>query len=224
MQARMARDPTFLRNTDGASLSERLPPQALAMARDSLALRGLSLDAVDILKPWLLIGHLAAPACELALREAGRPVLDEVLIARAEARGLPVAGLETFEDSIAAFEAMTEAEITGLLVDGFAGIAREEDTAATLDALYAQGAIAAIMEFSVWQSDAAGSLADSRAGADAIERTLLSARNRAWIGRIAGEAARGGVFAAFGALHLMGPEGVVALLRERGFSVEPVTE
>ena len=44
----------------------------------------------------------------------------------------------------------------------------------------------------------------------------------AWMAVMAPELERGGVFAAFGALHLPGAEGVVELLRQKGFTVTRV--
>lgn len=53
-------------------------------------------------------------------------------------------------------------------------------------------------------------------------KMLVEERNRLMADRIAPLMAEGGVFAAVGAAHLYGPEGVVALLRAKGYSVEPV--
>ncbi len=53
----------------------------------------------------------------------------------------------------------------------------------------------------------------------AIEAELMEGRNRAWVAAMAPELARGGVFAAFGALHLPGAAGMVELLRAAGFEV-----
>ncbi|MBL9053177.1 MAG: TraB/GumN family protein, partial [Tabrizicola sp.] len=48
------------------------------------------------------------------------------------------------------------------------------------------------------------------------------ARNRAWIPVLTKAAAEGPVFAAFGALHLSGKEGVLNLLEQEGFTIEPL--
>lgn len=58
----------------------------------------------------------------------------------------------------------------------------------------------------------------------ALYEALVRRRNRAWAGRLAGEIADGaGVeLVNVGALHLIGPEGLPALLRARGFRVERV--
>jgi hypothetical protein len=55
-----------------------------------------------------------------------------------------------------------------------------------------------------------------------MEEAMMNARNRAWIPVIeaAADEAGGPVAAAFGALHLSGHQGVLALLAARGWTVE----
>ena len=48
----------------------------------------------------------------------------------------------------------------------------------------------------------------------------MTERNRAWIPVIEAAAPKGPVVAAFGALHLSGTDGVLALARARGFTLE----
>lgn len=53
---------------------------------------------------------------------------------------------------------------------------------------------------------------------------LIDGRNRAWADRLEAPLRSGGVFIAVGAGHLPGESGLIALLRLRGFSVEPVRQ
>jgi uncharacterized protein YbaP (TraB family) len=53
-----------------------------------------------------------------------------------------------------------------------------------------------------------------------MEELLMAARNRAWIPVLTDAAAAGPVFAAFGALHLSGEDGVLNLLQAEGFTLE----
>jgi uncharacterized protein YbaP (TraB family) len=54
----------------------------------------------------------------------------------------------------------------------------------------------------------------------AMEDSLMIRRNRAWIPVLTRAAAKGPVLAAFGALHLSGAEGVLALLQAEGWTLE----
>jgi uncharacterized protein YbaP (TraB family) len=55
-----------------------------------------------------------------------------------------------------------------------------------------------------------------------IEHNLINTRNRSWISVIEEAARKGPVFVAFGALHLSGENGVLALLEAQGFNVVPL--
>jgi uncharacterized protein YbaP (TraB family) len=56
----------------------------------------------------------------------------------------------------------------------------------------------------------------------AMQEILLDARNRRWTQKLAPVLKRGGAFVAVGAGHMAGPEGLLALLDSRGFSVKRV--
>lgn len=219
---RVAQDPGFLLDPNGPALTERLPARLHAAARAALGRRGIALAAADRLRPWFLLSLLSMPACERAAIAAGAPVLDQAIAAEAAARGIPVAGLETAGQSVAAVSSLSERDMTRLLIDAVAGASQAEDLRRTLETHYAAGEIALAAEVMVHLSEERGAIAGSRETAAALERALMTARNRAWLGRIAAEARRGGAFVAVGALHLPGAEGLVALLRGRGFTVERV--
>ena len=55
----------------------------------------------------------------------------------------------------------------------------------------------------------------------ALARALLADRNRAWVPQLEALSTTGTLFVAVGAGHLSGPEGLIALLRERGWRCEP---
>ncbi len=219
LQRRLAEDPSFATARTGPTLSERLTPAQHASAKSVLAARGIPIAAAERLKPWLLVSMIAVPRCEQVEIAAGHPVLDDWIASRARELGIPVRGLESFEETFAAFDELSEPEMTSLLIDGFASAALEEDLRRTLEVLYGAGEIAAITEFNVWFSEQSGNVVDARGGAAALERALIAGRNRIWLDRLIGEIAQGGVFAAFGALHLPGEEGIVTQLRLAGFSI-----
>lgn len=83
---------------------------------------------------------------------------------------------------------------------------------------YAAGQIARLSAARVgWRADP-----DDLARADAVRGPLFTARNAAWIPKLEAAFARPGFHAAaFGAGHLLGEDGVVALLRARGWTVTP---
>lgn len=54
----------------------------------------------------------------------------------------------------------------------------------------------------------------------AFNKKLLSDRNNRWMKKLVTEMNKGGAFVAVGAAHLLGDDGVVELLKDRGFKVE----
>ena len=54
---------------------------------------------------------------------------------------------------------------------------------------------------------------------DAVMDELIAVRNRAWLAPLEAELSHGNVFAAVGALHLPGQDGLIEHLRARGWTV-----
>lgn len=228
LDARAASDPAFVFDTTGGALVSRalagLDGAARAAAEAALAGRGLDLATADMLRPWMLFSLMGLPYCQIEAIGGGAPVLDTVLMRRAGAAGVPVRGLESYEQALAAFDAMPPDLAPGVLADMIGGVAIEEDMRATLTALYDQGEIAAIGEVGLWLGRGLPADADRaarlRGVSDRFGALLIGARNRAWVPQLVAELRGGGVFAAFGALHLPGEDGIVALLQAEGFTVE----
>jgi len=219
---RMAGDATFVLDPDGPTLSQRLSPAGERLAAKVLGARGLPMAVAERLRPALLLAVLSVPACERTALESGAEVLDQAIMSRAERAGIPIHGLETHEESFAAFDRLPEDALTDLLVDALAAAEAEEDLRRTLQTLYDRGEIAAIMEFNIWYSENMAAIGDSRGAADALDRALIVERNRAWLAGLRRALDRGGAFVAVGALHLPGPEGLIALLRADGYAVTRV--
>jgi hypothetical protein len=222
LRTRMREDPGLMMLEEPRPITERYEGSALATARRALASRGLPTIVAGRMKPWALLAAFSVPACEPQAMAAGAPILDRLVAERARAAGVPVTGLETIEDVISAFGSLGPEELDRLLLEAFAAVPHEEDLKATLEALYEAERIAAIMQFNIWFSEELGTLPDSRASAAALERALLSRRNREWLPALAAEMRQGGAFAAVGALHLPGEDGLVSMLEREGFGVTRV--
>ncbi|MDX9750973.1 MAG: TraB/GumN family protein, partial [Flavobacteriales bacterium] len=142
-----------------------------------------------------------------------RPViLDSHLLTRAQDGGNRVIGLETMAEQFAAINSASLKEQADMLLEHL----RDDDRTATmghmLDAYAAQD-LAALER-----------VAQSSGGLpDAMERALIGDRNRVMVHRM-DSVLRADTTAIFlvGALHLPGHAGVVRLLRESGYHLEPV--
>lgn len=219
MQARLASDRDFAFDETAPPLSRRLDPAGRAVIARALASRGIPLDSAERMQPWMLFSLLALPACHLQAMAAGATSLDSVLADSAKAAGIPQAGLETYEEALAAFRLIPPEQLLAMLLGTSSLLEREEDIFRTNLDLYAAGRLAEIDAFGRWLSTGPGSGADSAALYDEVMDHLIGARNHAWLAPLEAELVDGGVFAAVGALHLPGETGVVELLRVRGWTV-----
>ena len=219
LQARIASDPDFIVDTEQAGLSGQLSAAERAVAEGMLAERGVTLAIADKLRPWMLFSLLAIPQCTLREAQQGHPTLDTLLMSKAAEAAVPVAGLETYREAIAGLAAIPADTMNELLLEMLRDLSGEEDIRRTSVALYQSGEIAAIWEFSILAAAETTGMTRSREIFAQIGAPLLDNRNRAWMDMLVPQLEMGGVFAAFGALHLPGAAGVIELLRARGFEV-----
>jgi len=219
LQARVAGDPDFVLGAGASGLIGQLTAAERAVLERKLAANGLTLAIADKLRPWMLFSLLAVPQCMLREMQQGQPLLDTLLMSKAAEAGIPVAGLETYEAALGGFAAIPADTMNEILLEGLRGLSGEEDFRRTSVGLYLSGEIAAIWEFSVHNTATTTGMAHSREIYTQFEAALLEARNRAWMDVLVPQLETGGVFAAFGALHLVGETGVIELLRARGFEV-----
>ena len=157
---------------------------------------GLPLDSVAQLEPWAV----ALALTQLQLVKLGldpQQGVEQQLTARARAEGKPIAGLESIDEQLGILDGLSYTDQARFL----------ELTAAESDSISAEldGILAA------WR----------RADTAALERLLLVEYER--LPTLYRPLARpDDTLVVVGALHLVGPDGLLALLRERGLVPSPV--
>jgi uncharacterized protein YbaP (TraB family) len=219
MMAAVAAEPELMMFTDGTTLSSLLSEQDRETVEMALQERGIPFASVQKMKPWMIASLVALPACELARKAAGAPVLDVVLAQDAEAAGKRLEGLETIAEQLGAMASLPmEFHIEGLIETLKLGD-RIDDVIETMVALYLEGETGTFWPFFRAVLPEGES---SATGYVAFEETMITARNRTMADRSAPFIDAGGAFVAVGALHLPGPEGLVALLRDAGYAIEAV--
>ncbi len=219
MMAAMLAEPGLMMFTDDTTLFSLLSEEDRAEVEAALSARGIPPASVAKMKPWMIAAMVALPACELARKTAGAPVLDTELANQAQLAGKALAGLETVADQLGAMASLPmEFHLRGL-VDTLALGDRVDDVIETMIVLYLGGETGMFWPF---LKAAVPSEAEMEAdgGYAAFEERMVTARNRTMAERAVPFLEDGGAFVAVGALHLPGPEGLVALLRERGYAVE----
>jgi len=219
MMAVFAEHPELMMFTDGTTLTSLLPPEDVEMVKEALEARGIALASVAKMKPWVISSMIALPACELARKAAGAPVLDVKLAEDAKKAGKEIDGLETIADQLGAMASLPmDLHVKGLVETLKLGQSMD-DVIETMVALYLKGETG--MFWPLFRA-----VLPSGEGADAgygeFEETMVKARNKTMIVNADPILRRGGAFVAVGALHLPGPQGLVALLRKDGFTVTRV--
>jgi uncharacterized protein YbaP (TraB family) len=216
MMAVFVERPDLMMFTDGTTLASLLTPADRETVDEALKARGIPPASVARMKPWIIASMIALPACELARKAAGAPVLDVKLGEDAQAAGKTLEGLETAADQLDAMASLPmEFHIKGLVETLKLGD-RMDDVIETMIVLYERGETGLF-----WPLVRAvlPSGEDDDAGYAAFEATMVSARNENMVERAEAILRRGNAFIAVGALHLPGPQGLVALLERDGYRV-----
>ncbi|MCS6967367.1 MAG: TraB/GumN family protein [Cytophagales bacterium] len=169
--------------------------------RDSV---GLDLTFLGIVKP-IFLSWLVTP------RAINCPTVSyEVeLIKIAKQQQKEIAGIETVADQLKALDAISLEQQAALLMQL---LDQPSDQISQLINAYKNQDISALYQL-IQQSDAAFK---------EYQQSLLVQRNRNWVERIAHFSAEKPTFYAVGAGHLAGEEGLIHLLRKKGFVVEAV--
>lgn len=199
---------------DGRNLQQVLPAPTYA-ALDKLVASSGGVAAMQAQEPWFIT---LAISIGVAQRLGFRPELglDQHLMQRAAEANKPVAGLETVDAQLAALDSTPmQEQVAGLkeFVDD------PKKSVADMVELHRQ-----------WRAgDVAGLNRTMRE--EMIEKTPQTyrmidvARNEAWLPKIESRltgSKSGDTLVVVGALHLLGPDGLVEKLRAKGYKVERI--
>ena len=205
--------------TDGTRLDRLLSREEFDLAKKQLATIGLPAIAAPVLKPWVVSMALAVSACERKQIQSGRLVLDMVIATEARKKKIPVVGLETIKSQLNALSSISIAEQLKLLRTSLAYVDRANDLAETLVELYMQRRIGLALPLQTYLAKKARINVDEFGE---FQSKILIKRNREMRVKALPLLAKGGAFIAVGALHLVGEDGLVALIRNAGYAVTPV--
>lgn len=209
------KDYTFL--TDGSTLDEFVAPGRLGDLQSAVEARAMPWMVARHMQPWLIAAAIAIPVCEVEAKNAGAPVLDSLIGHRARAEGKQLVGLETIEEQFAAVSSIPRDFHVNALNETLGLGTLADSMMETTKLLYLEGNTALLL--SLIRAYAPKTYAGK--GYAAFQERLIARRNRLMVERAAAYLDRGNAFMAVGALHLPGGEGLVALLRARGFRLVP---
>lgn len=191
------------------AIDARLSGPALAGYRAVEDDVGLDGDALDDWAVMILIGQHAARRADLSTADGVEAGLTERFIAA----GKRIAGLETAQSQLMLFETLDPATQRTLLTRAAAGADRAAADVTAMTAAWRRGDVAALERIINEDVDAV----------PAARAALITDRNRRWSAWAAQRMDRPGtVLMAVGAGHMVGKDGVPALLAAEGFRVTRV--
>ena len=197
---------------------ERILGDALFGSVSQAALRyGLNPQALRGLQPWALGTFLAFSPTEFARLRSGAQVFDDWLMDTAQRRGKAVHGLESYQERIAFFDSMSQADQVVMVTDLVADNAKIEAQQARVLNAYLKSELGNVFTL---LTDMSG-VNDEQAARKFLQRLIFD-RNAIMATRMEPFLRRGNTFVAIGALHLPGEAGVLDLLERQGYRITRV--
>lgn len=215
--AAMLSRPDLTMFTDGKTISDFLDKDDEALLTEGLKERGIPMSLVSKMKPWMIAGFVALPACEAARKAAGASFLDKKLAEEALRDGKTLKGLESLVEQLDAMNSLPAEFHLKALIETLALGDTIRDVMETTTQLYLSGDAGMILPMMKAVSQMKTGATDP-ASAE-FEKRIITERNHTMADRAAPILEKGNVFMAVGALHLPGEEGLIELLRKDGFSV-----
>jgi uncharacterized protein YbaP (TraB family) len=183
--------------------------------RATLHRAGVPTETARVYRPWVITMLIAASDCERRKIQNGELVLDMKIAAEAKSRGIEVAGLETIEEQLNAMTSVPDDQQIGMLRASLKYVDRTDDLVETMVRLYVDRRIGATWDFQLALAAQAGVSEDSFTG---FKQKLIVDRNRKMLKGALPFLEKGGAFIAVGAMHLPGTTGLIALMREAGYT------
>jgi uncharacterized protein len=196
--------------TDGRTLDKAIAPDLFKKVVERSEKAGIPMAALQRMKPWMAAASLTLPSLKAAgfNTELG---IDKHFFDRAKAIGLERRGLESIAYQFDRLDQMSPAVQEAMLASVIADIETQLSSVKTIAAAWAQGDTATIERLLL------GAMRDTP---ELYERLLVE-RNRNWVAPV--EACltnKEACFVVVGAAHLVGDHSLVALLRQKGYTVE----
>ncbi len=198
---------------DGVKLSDLLGEEDYSVVAEHFENMGLPMVFLDKIKPLFLTVLAGDDMDPMALSDGSILSYEMELDKLATDQGLSKGGLETIEYQLGIFDQIPYQDQAQMLLESIK--MTEENDASALDAygtIYKSQDLKKMHDMTL----------EEESGMEDFAEILLYDRNRNWIPIMEELTMKESVFFAVGAGHLGGTKGVLALLKDRGFTVEPV--
>jgi uncharacterized protein YbaP (TraB family) len=190
----------------GDSLKNHVDPRTYDYVRRFFALLNIPEEKFRTFRPWLIDVILTAPP--LQYYQLG---VERFLMKRAMANSKPISGLESPKEHNQVFVGLSDRESEALLLILFINAGHKSEGAMNIVGAWRNGDVDTIARL------------DREFFRDlpAMFEREVSARNQNWIPKIESYLRSGQTyFVVVGAGHMGGPDGLLSLLRTRGYKIE----
>ncbi len=187
-------------------LSEEEYARVKQFFADSLEMQ---ISAVERVQPFFLVSMMFPHmlGCQPQSYEG-------YLMQLAAQKEIPLDGLETLQDQLDVFKKLTYEEQAGILMESLNDYAKSREEFRQLLDLYLSMDLEGMHQMSH----------ESLSQWEDFERSILKERNQRWIPRMEALMKEKPVFFAVGAAHLPGETGVLQLLKDKGYTLEPLLD
>ena len=201
----------YMKYPQGQSLEAVLGVKRFQALESALSAYRVPVDFVQRMKPWAAMMTLSTPPPETGF------FMDLSLSLRASGYGLEVVGLETLEEQLSFLENMPMEMQLDLLDQAIAESGRVVEVHDQMVNAYLKNDLPSLQALSDAQLGEVGE------GARRYFVELgIQARNRRMADALLKLLGQHTVFAAVGALHLPGQQGLIHILRQNGFVLRPL--
>jgi uncharacterized protein YbaP (TraB family) len=215
----LAKSAPLVMYTDGRRLDRQLSASEYEVVKGIIKRSGMPADLAAQFKPWIITLIMSVSDCERAKVQAGGRVLDMQIAEYGKQHDMQVLGLETIPEQLQSLADVPEGQQLNMLRASLKFADRTDDMMETLVQLYLKRKIAAAMPFQIAMARQMGIGDDAFA---TFQQKVLIERNEKMAARAEPLFEKGGLFVAVGALHLSGQLGLVALLRNAGYTVTAI--
>jgi len=194
---------------NGESLPKVLPPRSYSTAKTGLAGLGQQIEDFHRMKPWMV----ATVVMALELQKLGFDSaygVDRHFFEKAKVAGKGIQGLETVEFQLNLFDQLSPSTQEQFLLQTLEELKNLNTQVHDMLEAWKQGNVQQLETLLAGMSDY-----------PELNQALVLNRNRAWLPHM--EQAlqeKEPVLIVVGALHLLGKEGLVTMLKEKGYVVE----
>ena len=200
----------YMQYQDGTTLESQLGEERFVQVRAALSSYQMPADWIAQMKVWAAVMTLSVPRPETGL------FMDLSLSLHAAGSGLKVVGLETLEEQISFLENMPMEQQLELLDQAVSEHDQVREVHDLMVDSYLQNDLQAL------EIEAGAQLSQlDQAVQDYFIGQGINARNHRMLKSLLPLLENDSVFVAVGALHLPGESGLLALLRQHGFRLEP---